>query len=540
MEATVTPPEPEPTTTVTDSDAEPPVLGVRLALAAMCAAAGAVHLVMVPGHSQESTLDGLLFLLAGWAQVALAVALLAWPRRVVLQATVAVNALAAAAWAASRTVGLPFGANPGESEAATTIDQMTTAFEVAAVIVAAAALARPGLWRSAGARTVPAGAIAAAGVIVAASVVLTSPEAANHHSSGDASVAPAQLVSAGDRCDLAFNPAAYWQEATTAGWDTVTGGRTAGTQSTGGGAAASGAGHHGGGAAAAPTAPAGTTDTTIAPVNGGRGSADLDRLTSLSSGAGEAEDAALVSELAEVPDDIYDAWVRRLSTYGTHAGPQTWTAVTDPQTCDTLGAELEQARAVAARYPTPADARAAGYTQVTTYVPGIASHWMNFSLVDESFAIDEPEMLLYDGSADNASIVGLSYYLILDGDTEPSQGFSGDNDHYHRHDGLCVSGTLVIGDTTTSPEDCAARGGAKLDGTNRWMSHAWVVPGCESPWGVFSGVNPLLDPRLGEQSGGDGGGCAGSGVRDRYDLSPGDAANSPTTVTGADPQVAAP
>lgn len=50
------------------------------------------------------------------------------------------------------------------------------------------------------------------------------------------------------------------------------------------------------------------------------------------------------------------------------------------------------------------------------------------------------------------------------------------------------------------------------------MVHAWVVEGCESPWGVFSDFNPVLDMQLAEASGNAGGGCAGSGVRDRYDM----------------------
>jgi hypothetical protein len=32
-------------------------------------------------------------------------------------------------------------------------------------------------------------------------------------------------------------------------------------------------------------------------------------------------------------------------------------------------------------------------------VPGIAAHYMNFSLVDRTFNVEEPEMLLYDGTA---------------------------------------------------------------------------------------------------------------------------------------------
>jgi hypothetical protein len=48
------------------------------------------------------------------------------------------------------------------------------------------------------------------------------------------------------------------------------------------------------------------------------------------------------------------------------------------------------------------------------------------------------------------------------------------------------------------------------------MSHAWVVPGCESPWGVFSAASPVLDDALGADNGGPG--CAASSVRDRYDM----------------------
>jgi hypothetical protein len=50
------------------------------------------------------------------------------------------------------------------------------------------------------------------------------------------------------------------------------------------------------------------------------------------------------------------------------------------------------------------------------------------------------------------------------------------------------------------------------------MSHAWVVPGCESPWGVFSAASPVLDRALGDTSGENDGGCAGTAVRARYGL----------------------
>jgi hypothetical protein len=195
----------------------------------------------------------------------------------------------------------------------------------------------------------------------------------------------------------------------------------------------------------------------------------------------------------------------------------------DRAQCERLEAELAEARDVTERYPTVADAEADGYFKVTGYVPGIAAHYMNFNEVDEVFELDQPEMLLFDGTEQDSRIVGLSYFVQQEGEAGPTQGFVGDNDSYHRHFGLCFkAGAGIVGDSTTTEEECAARGGVKLDGFTGWMSHAWVVPGCESPWGVFSGENPLLDGGVGEATGDDGAeGCAASGARDRYDLSPG-------------------
>jgi hypothetical protein len=535
--------EADPVTRHGASPDESSTLVVRLTLAALCLAAGAIHLVMVPQHAQESTLDGIMFLVGGWAQVGLAVALLAWPRKAVLQATVLVNLLAVATWTVSRTAGLPWGANPGVKEPAGTVDQICTVFEAVAVLLALAVLIRPELFKSMGERVVVVGAVIAVAVVAATSVVLTSPDAANHNHAEEATDGSAQLVSASERCDLGFNPASYWQEATTAGYDTVAGGMVQTASADTGAAQVSSDGHDHGAAAsssATPAAPA-AAPKAVPSVNEGRGSADLDRLMALSTRAGEAAEAQLVMKLAEVSDDDYEAWLARVTGSATHAGPQGWSAMTDQEECDKLAGELEEAKDFALAHPTAKDAREAGYVRVTGYVPGIAAHFMNFGYVDDTFEITKPEMLLYDGDDDDAAVVGLSYYITMDAEVEPTQGFTGDEDRYHVHSGLCVGPGGVIGDSTTTDEECADRGGRKALGSGNWMSHAWVVPGCESPWGVFSGNNPLLDGALGEASGEDGGGCAGSGVLERYDLEPGTTANTPTTVNGSsEVQVAAP
>ena len=80
--------------------------------------------------------------------------------------------------------------------------------------------------------------------------------------------------------------------------------------------------------------------------------------------------------------------------------------------------------------------------------------------------------------------------------TEP-EGFAGPNDHWHRHTNTCVrfgpAGIEVpfAADSDVTRAMCDAEGGNFMERTT-WMVHAWVVPGWESPRGVFSHDNPNL------------------------------------------------
>ena len=148
-----------------------------------------------------------------------------------------------------------------------------------------------------------------------------------------------------------------------------------------------------------------------------------------------------------------------------------------------LANELSEARAASLRYPTVADAEAGGYRMVTPYLPLIGAHYINFAIMDGKFDISQPEMLLYDGTEPTSSIVGLSYYLFSDALPTP---FSGPNDVWHQHIGLCMKAGVVVGGEATTVEECTRRGGVKADANNGYMVHAWVVPGWDSPQGVFS------------------------------------------------------
>jgi hypothetical protein len=502
---------------------------LEVVLAGLLAGAGLIHLVLVPAHGGAGVwLDPLAFAVVGWLQIGLALVLLLGRGTTSTTAFGAVlNVVVLGLWTASVTSGLPFGSHAGEVEAVDALGAVTAGLELAAVVVAVLMLVAAPRASRVGLVLPSVVAVAALGLATTVIVAPGSSPSGGHghdgsaegsHDSG-AHVAEMAAIDAA-RCDTGFNPASYWTDAARMGVDTYAGG------------------------AMSPHAETSATGVVSAvDPDQGRGSEGLDRLVSATSASagGELAAAALVVELAEASEEDHQAWMDWAARtaaaggghghdaaapddnggHGGHAGPQPWTAMIDQEECVRLAEELDLARETALRFPTAADAVAGGWQRVTPYVPGIAAHYMKFSLVDGRFEITQPEMLLYDGNDPDARVVGLSYYLRHAGDAEPTQGFTGPNDHYHRHVGLCNGPGGVIGDSTTTAEECAARGGRKSDRQDGWMAHAWVVPGCESPWGVFSGASPLLDRALADASGMNDGACSASSVRDRYDLSPG-------------------
>jgi hypothetical protein len=156
-----------------------------------------------------------------------------------------------------------------------------------------------------------------------------------------------------------------------------------------------------------------------------------------------------------------------------------------------LAYQLVEARAVAMRYPTVASATAAGYTLVGGgFGPGSGAHYIGGGY-NFNFDPNHPLALIYDGIHPTSQIVGLMYYSMSK--TAPA-GFAGPNDHWHRHSGVCTGAggaVLFPPDTDVTARKCAIAHGFYMAITG-WMVHAWVVPGWESPKGVFSHENPDL------------------------------------------------
>jgi hypothetical protein len=157
-----------------------------------------------------------------------------------------------------------------------------------------------------------------------------------------------------------------------------------------------------------------------------------------------------------------------------------------------LAQQLTAAREIAMKYPTVADAEAAGYRLVGGgFGPGAGAHYIGGFGSFGQFDPSRPPTLIYDGINPDSQVVGLMYLGMGAGGAP--EGFAGPNDHWHRHSNVCLRGTetLFPVDADITAKQCTAAGGRFMPITT-WMVHAWVVPGWESPQGVFSHENANL------------------------------------------------
>ena len=392
----------------------------RVLLAVLAAAAGVIHLAMVPSHWGSTVVEGTGFALVGWAQIALALAVLAAPSRLALRALMVVNLLAVGVWAVSRTWGLPFGDHAGHPHAPQFVDLVCVAIEVTLVVLGAVWLSHPSLgqqWR--GAR-LAAYCVVPVAVLALSTAALASPSARNH----------ADDSHGGHSHDVAL-----------AATDVAA--------STGTGCVTAGDGHR--------------HCTAAAPL-------DDKGFSTLSNG---------------------------------HHHAIVWHDQ-DPATQAELDRQLDLTRQAAARYPTLADAVAAGYRPAGTYGPGAGIHYVggaggeprpDGSLSDETLL--HPDTLLFDGTGPDARLAGLMFNVNT---TVEPVGFVGTNDVWHNHTGLCIVFTDKGISTALSDEKdpqvkaqkCPQVGGRFVEQTG-WMMHVWTVPGYgDVPGGVFAESNPLL------------------------------------------------
>ena len=159
--------------------------------------------------------------------------------------------------------------------------------------------------------------------------------------------------------------------------------------------------------------------------------------------------------------------------------------------CRELATLLDDAEAFAARFPTVADATAAGWTPIAAYVPGQGIHFEAPWPGGGPFDPRRPRFLLYDGTEPDSRLAGM---MFLQRGELPPAGFPGDNDHWHNHPSLCFNRprTFVLGEHL-SVDECAAQGGVTVDSSDLWMVHVWlpVYAGWEAD-DIFNRSHPAL------------------------------------------------
>jgi hypothetical protein len=173
-----------------------------------------------------------------------------------------------------------------------------------------------------------------------------------------------------------------------------------------------------------------------------------------------------------------------------------------PAETQKLSGELAATADLVEKYPTIADAEAAGWHRAGPFSPGLGTHYMGPDYVLNSDGDMDAEdlqapMLVFDGTGPDAQLAGFMY-LAYGTETEPT-GFAGPNDHWHFHEKVCiVQGEGGVIDTPfgadlegVTEQMCTEAGGSWIASTG-YMVHAWNVPGYESPDGMFTELNPRI------------------------------------------------
>jgi hypothetical protein len=115
---------------------------VRLLLGGALAGAAVIHASVVPEHLDEWPAAGLFFVVLAVLEIAVAGLLLTRPTgRRLLGVAVAVSAVPLVVWVWSRTLGLPFGPQPGAAEVVGVPDALACLLEIGALVAALSLLA---------------------------------------------------------------------------------------------------------------------------------------------------------------------------------------------------------------------------------------------------------------------------------------------------------------------------------------------------------------------------------------------------------------
>lgn len=473
------------------SDRRTGTINVSLAatlVSSLLAAVGVIHLVMVPSHMGEWVVEGIAFILAGWAQAAFAVAIANQPRRLTLLLAAEVNIALIVLWIISRTSGFPLGPHSGHPETVSFIDAATVGMELVATVVALGMVMRPANTdtKSRGRNM---SALLPLAVVALTTGVLASPSARNHaletHAGHVHTTATAAGISDGSLAAVAAD-AGHVHNAD--GSEVAAVGASASTGASGATGALASTGT---------SATAGSESTPHVHNADGTTTALIDGQVA-TAGAATSADGHVHGDTAAASATVDDKGFSKLMNGHQH---ERQTNPMDSATTVLLAHQLARTADLVAMFPTIADAEAAGYRRQGPYSPGLGTHYGKGSgtLVGDSITDDNVlnPMLIYDGIDPTSKIAGFMY--INFGSTVEPPGFAGPNDLWHYHTNVCI---VINADGSTDAPLGADRGdvskstcdkyGGFLIGNTGYMLHVWTVPGYENSLGVFHEVIPAL------------------------------------------------
>lgn len=127
--------------------------------------------------------------------------------------------------------------------------------------------------------------------------------------------------------------------------------------------------------------------------------------------------------------------------------------------------EVNELKAATSQFVDFAAATAEGRIDVSGFVPNMGHHFLNPALVDGTFEINKPEVILYvPDENDVMQMVAVEYSIIPDDPNNPGnppEGFTGDEDVWNFNE--------MIG---------------------QWQLHVWII--IENPNGLFAPQNPVI------------------------------------------------
>ncbi len=137
----------------------------------------------------------------------------------------------------------------------------------------------------------------------------------------------------------------------------------------------------------------------------------------------------------------------------------------DTDTMDTWQIEVAQVTTATAKYSNIEMATVDGFIDVSGFVPNMGHHYLLPPRVDNTFVLEEPEILLYAPDENGVmQFVGIEYVVPiadLDNPGSPPEGFTGAEDEWEINANL-----------------------------SQWQLHVWTIK--ENPDGIFASHNPTI------------------------------------------------